>query len=107
MSVIRKPADYRTATRSIAKVRLVSGQHGARRVIRTEHDGSLTVLADRFDGKRFNSPNDVVVKSMIRSGSSPPPPGRRTASIRTTKVIRHRARSASVACIESMRRLGR
>jgi gluconolactonase len=41
----------------------VSCQQGARRVVRTEHDGSITVLADRFEGKRFNSPNDVVVKS--------------------------------------------
>ena len=38
-------------------------EHGNRRVTRTEHDGSITVLADRFDGKRFNSPNDVVVRS--------------------------------------------
>ena len=43
--------------------RLISCEHGARRVTRTEHDGSVTVLADRFEGKRFNSPNDVVVKS--------------------------------------------
>ncbi|MCB1445681.1 MAG: SMP-30/gluconolactonase/LRE family protein, partial [Rhizobiaceae bacterium] len=43
--------------------RLVSCQHGMRRVIRTEIDGTITVLADSFDGKRLNSPNDVVVKS--------------------------------------------
>ena len=43
--------------------RIVSCEHGARRVVRWEHDGSCTVLADRFNGKRFNSPNDVVVKS--------------------------------------------
>ena len=43
--------------------RLVTCEHGARRVTRTEHDGSITVLADKFDGKRLNSPNDVVVKS--------------------------------------------
>ena len=43
--------------------RLVSCEHGARRVTRTEHDGSITVLADKYDGKRLNSPNDVVVKS--------------------------------------------
>src|SRR5438309_7897479 len=34
-----------------------------RRVSRTEYDGSITVLIDRFDGKRLNSPNDIVVKS--------------------------------------------
>ena len=43
--------------------RIVSCEHGGRRVSRIEHDGSITVLAERFDGKRFNSPNDVVVKS--------------------------------------------
>ena len=40
--------------------RLVSCEHGARRVTRTEHDGSITVLADKYDGKRLNSPNDAV-----------------------------------------------
>ena len=43
--------------------RLISCEHLTRRVTRTEHDGSITVLADSFDGKRLNSPNDVVVKS--------------------------------------------
>jgi len=43
--------------------RMVSCEHGTRRVVRTEHNGSYTVLADRFQGKRFNSPNDVVVHS--------------------------------------------
>ena len=43
--------------------RIVSCQHGARNVIRIEADGSTTVLADKFDGKRFNSPNDVAVRS--------------------------------------------
>jgi gluconolactonase len=43
--------------------RLVSCEHGNRRVTRTEHDGSITVLADRYDGHRLNSPNDVVVSS--------------------------------------------
>src|ERR1700760_2877041 len=43
--------------------RLVSCEHGARRVTRIEHDGTTTVLADRYEGKRLNSPNDVVVHS--------------------------------------------
>jgi gluconolactonase len=43
--------------------RLISCEHLGRRVTCTEHNGSVTVLADRFEGKRFNSPNDVVVKS--------------------------------------------
>src|SRR5690606_5706035 len=43
--------------------RLITCEHLGRRVTRTEHDGTITVLADRYQGKRLNSPNDVVVKS--------------------------------------------
>jgi len=43
--------------------RIVSCQHDARNVVREESDGSITVLADKFDGKRFNSPNDVAERS--------------------------------------------
>ncbi|PRY87338.1 SMP-30/gluconolactonase/LRE family protein [Donghicola tyrosinivorans] len=43
--------------------RLIGCRHGARDVVRTEHDGSLTVLADSFEDKPLNSPNDVVVSS--------------------------------------------
>jgi gluconolactonase len=46
-----------------AKGRLTIDQHGNRRVVRVENDGQLTVLADRYDGKRLNSPNDLVYKS--------------------------------------------
>ncbi len=43
--------------------RLLTCEQGARRVVRHEHDGSLTVLADSYEGRRLNSPNDIVVKS--------------------------------------------
>ncbi len=43
--------------------RLVSCEHGTRRVTRTEHDGTITVLADSYDGRKLNSPNDVVVRA--------------------------------------------
>ena len=43
--------------------RVVTCEHGHRRVTRLEHDGSTTVLANRFEGKRFNSPNDVVERA--------------------------------------------
>jgi gluconolactonase len=43
--------------------RLITCEQGARRVTRTEHDGSITVLATHWDGKRLNSPNDVVVRA--------------------------------------------
>jgi len=43
--------------------RLIACEHSTRRVTRTENDGSITVLAERYQGKRLNSPNDVVVRS--------------------------------------------
>ncbi|MFB2970849.1 SMP-30/gluconolactonase/LRE family protein [Aerosakkonema sp. BLCC-F183] len=43
--------------------RLIACEHGTRRVTRTEKDGTITVLVDKFQGKKLNSPNDVVVKS--------------------------------------------
>jgi gluconolactonase len=62
-SVYRKPSDYANGNTRDRYGRLVTCEHGGRRVTRTEYDGRITVLADRFDGKRLNSPNDVVVKS--------------------------------------------
>lgn len=61
--VFRAPSGYANGNTIDRVGRLVSCEHGNRRVTRTEHDGSITVIADRFEGKRFNSPNDVVVKS--------------------------------------------
>jgi len=43
--------------------RLISCQHAARNLVRTEKDGSIKVLVDKFDGKRLNSPNDVAIRS--------------------------------------------
>jgi gluconolactonase len=62
-AVFRAPAGYSNGNTVDREGRLVSCEHGNRRVTRTEHDGSITVLAERFEGKRFNSPNDVVVRS--------------------------------------------
>ncbi len=59
--VFRSPAGYPNGSTLDGQARLVTCQHGSRAVTRTEHDGSVTVLADRYEGKRFNSPNDVVV----------------------------------------------
>ena len=59
----RKPSNNSNGNTVDRQGRLVSCEHDARRVTRTEHDGSITVLADKYDGKRLNSPNDVVVKS--------------------------------------------
>lgn len=63
VGVFRQPANYSNGNTVDRQGRLVSCEHGERRVVRTEHDGAVTVLADRFQGKRFNSPNDVVVRS--------------------------------------------
>ncbi|WAJ28688.1 SMP-30/gluconolactonase/LRE family protein [Antarcticirhabdus aurantiaca] len=61
VSVYRSPANHTNGHTRDGYGRLVSCEHGARRVTRTEHDGTITVLADGFEGKRLNSPNDVVV----------------------------------------------
>src|SRR5436309_3589710 len=62
-SVYRKPSNNANGNTRDRQGRLVTCEHDARRVTRTEYDGAITVLADRFDGKPLNSPNDVVVKS--------------------------------------------
>jgi gluconolactonase len=63
VSVFRQPALNANGNTIDAVGRLVTCEHRSRCVSRTEFDGTRRVLADRFDGKRFNSPNDVVVKS--------------------------------------------
>ncbi len=59
----RRPSDYANGNTRDRLGRLVSCEHGGRRVVRTEHDGQLSVVLDQWQGKRLNSPNDVVVKS--------------------------------------------
>ena len=59
-SVYRAPADNANGHTRDRQGRLVSCEHLTRRITRTEYDGLITVLADRFDGKRLNSPNDIV-----------------------------------------------
>jgi len=62
-SVFRKPSNNANGNTRDRQGRLVTCEHDARRVTRTEYDGSITVILDRFEGKPLNSPNDVVVKS--------------------------------------------
>ena len=59
----RKPSGYFNGNTRDRQGRLVTCEHGGRHVTRTEWDGRITVLADKYDGKPLNSPNDVVVKS--------------------------------------------
>ena len=63
MSVFRHPSNYSNGNTRDNEGRLISCEHGTRRVTRTELDGSLTIIADSFEGKRLNSPNDVIVHS--------------------------------------------
>jgi gluconolactonase len=63
VSVFRNPAGYSNGNTVDRQGRLISCEHGNRRVSRTEHDGTITVIASHFQGKRLNSPNDAVVQS--------------------------------------------
>jgi gluconolactonase len=63
VGVFRAPAGYSNGNIVDRQGRLVSCEQGKRRVTRTEHDGSVTVLTDRYETKRLNSPNDLVEHS--------------------------------------------
>ena len=62
-TVFRKPSNNANGHTRDRQGRLVSCEHLTRRVTRTEYDGTITVICDNYEGKRLNSPNDVVVKS--------------------------------------------
>ena len=62
-SAFRRPSNNANGNTRDRQGRIVTCEHLTRRVTRTEHDGRITVLADAFQGKRLNSPNDIVVKS--------------------------------------------
>src|SRR5213080_2243037 len=63
VSVFRKPSNNANGNTRDRQGRLLTCEHDTRRVTRTEYDGSITVIADRYDGKPLNSPNDIVCKS--------------------------------------------
>ncbi|HEX3500710.1 MAG TPA: SMP-30/gluconolactonase/LRE family protein [Stellaceae bacterium] len=63
VSVFRSPSNYSNGNTCDREGRLVTCEHDARRVTRTEHDGAITVLMDKFNGKKLNAPNDIVVAS--------------------------------------------
>jgi len=63
VTVYRQPSNKANGHYYDLEGRLVSCEHATSRVIREEHDGSITVLATHYDGRELNSPNDVVVKS--------------------------------------------
>jgi gluconolactonase len=63
VSVFRQPSNNANGLFYDQQGRLVMCEHGSRQVTRMEKDGKITVLADKYEGKRLNSPNDLVVKS--------------------------------------------
>ncbi len=63
VGIFRRPSNYANGNTRDRQGRLVTCEHDARRVTRTEHDGAITVLCDNFAGRKLNSPNDVVVAS--------------------------------------------
>lgn len=63
VTIFRQPSNYANGNTRDRQGRLITCEHGTRRVTRTEHDGSITVLIDSYQGKRLNAPNDVVVAS--------------------------------------------
>ena len=62
-TVFRKPSSYANGNTRDRQGRLLTCEHGGRRITRTEYDGTITTLADRHEGKALNSPNDIVCKS--------------------------------------------
>ncbi|MCL2794976.1 MAG: SMP-30/gluconolactonase/LRE family protein [Microbacteriaceae bacterium] len=63
VATFRAPSNNSNGNTRDNQGRLVTCEHASRRVTRTEYDGTITVLADSYDGKRLNSPNDVIVGS--------------------------------------------
>jgi gluconolactonase len=66
VSIFRRPSNNANGNTRDRQGRLITCEHDARRVTRTEYDGDITVLSDNYQGKKLNSPNDVVV---ARDGS--------------------------------------
>ncbi len=75
VSVFRNPSNNSNGNTFDFQGRQLSCEHLTRRVVRYEHDGSITVIADSFEGKRFNSPNDVVAHSDGSCWFTDPPYG--------------------------------
>jgi gluconolactonase len=63
VTVFRKPSDFSNGNTRDRQGRLITCEHANRRVSRTNYDGTVSTVVDRFDGKPLNSPNDVVCKS--------------------------------------------
>jgi gluconolactonase len=75
VGLYRKPSNHANGNTRDRQGRLITCEHSGRRLTRTENDGAITVLIDRFDGKRLNGTNDVVVKSDDTIWFTDPPSG--------------------------------
>jgi len=73
--VFRSPSNHANGQARDRQGRLITCEHLTRRITRTEYDGSITVLADRYNGKRLNSPNDIVCQSNGAIWFTDPPYG--------------------------------
>ena len=100
-TVFRQPSGNANGNTRDRQGRLLTCESGNRRVTRTEHDGKITVLAERYEGKRLNSPNDIVVSSDDAIWFTDPDYG----ILVTTREIRRRARSGGDAFFASTPRV--
>jgi gluconolactonase len=106
VSVFRKPSNNSNGNTRDRQGRLLTCEHDSRRVTRTEHDGAITVIADSYDGKRLNSPNDVICRSDGSIWFTDPPfgilgyyEGHPTEAQLPTNVYRWDPESASLAVV--------
>jgi gluconolactonase len=107
VSVWRKPSNNANGHTRDREGRIVACEHLGRRVVRFEYDGAITVLADRFEGKRLNSPNDVVVKSDGSVWFTDPPFGilgfyegeRVQPELPHTNLYRVDGRTGAITCV--------
>ena len=101
LSVFRTPSYNSNGNTFDLEGRLVSCEHAGRRIVRTEHDGTVTVVADRYNGKRINSPNDVVVASNGSIWFTDPTYGA-DGNYEGFKVERNRRSTTSIASIHKV-----
>ncbi len=112
-AVHREPSNFSNGNTTDHEGRMVTAEHQTNRITRTEHDGSVTTLVDNFEGKRFNSPNDLVVKSDGTIWFTDPPYGilsnregtKRDSDYGANYVFRYNPESSSLSvAIDTMDR---
>lgn len=101
LTTYRKPSNKSNGNSLDPAGRLVTAEHGGRRISRTEKDGTVVTVVDQFDGKKFSSPNDVVVKSDGTIWFSDPDYGLegRPKEQEGNYVFRHDPKTKSVAAV--------